>query len=497
MKYELLGNIIEVSKGKKHNIVEAPSLNSKRIIGINDLRNDTNIVFTDDSNGVEACGKDILIAWDGANAGTIGFGKEGFIGSTIARLRIKNTMKYSEIFLGKLLQSKFGYLRSTATGATIPHINRAALNSIKVPQFELTDQISIATVLTGAEALIAKRKESLKALDELLKSTFLEMFGDPVRNEKGGTLSPLGEKLSVKHGFAFQGKFFSNTGEYILLTPGNFFEGGGYRDRGDKQKYYQGEIPKEYILNKGELLIAMTEQAPGLLGSPLIVSESNKFLHNQRLGLIVLKKEDLNRLYLFHLFNHPNIRKLIHSKATGTKVRHTSPSKIEEVMVSFPPLLLQNQFAAIVEKVEVLKAKYNQNLVDLENLYGSLSQRAFKGKLDLSKIVEKTKNEMTKLYELEKGITSTNCNHKEASKAKYSEAALLEFIQSKSGKTFSIDSLLTELKKANFDEIPKYEELKEQIYYLLEESKLTQILGEVKDDSGKVVEKKIMLRVNI
>lgn len=130
----------------------------------------------------------------------------------------------------------------------------------------------------------------------------------------------------------------------------------------------------------------MTEQAPGLLGSSLIIPESNKFLHNQRLGLIMPKKGDLNKFYLFHLFNHYNIRRLIHSKATGTKVRHTSPTKLEEIMVALPPLTLQNQFAAIVEKVEAIKQKYTQSINELENLYNSISKLVFKGELDLSKI---------------------------------------------------------------------------------------------------------------
>jgi type I restriction enzyme S subunit len=75
----------------------------------------------------------------------------------------------------------------------------------------------------------------------------------------------------------------------VLLTPGNFYETGGYRDRGEKQKYYTGEIPSGYVLNQGELLVAMTEQAAGLLGSPILVPESGKFLHNQRLGLVTNK----------------------------------------------------------------------------------------------------------------------------------------------------------------------------------------------------------------
>ena len=76
-------------------------------------------------------------------------------------------------------------------------------------------------------------------------------------------------------------------GDYALLTPGNYFESGGYRDRGEKQKYFTGSIPSDYILSEGDLLVAMTEQAAGLLGSPLLVPEPDRFLHNQRLGLVV------------------------------------------------------------------------------------------------------------------------------------------------------------------------------------------------------------------
>ena len=60
-----------------------------------------------------------------------------------------------------------------------------------------------------------------------------------------------------------------------LLTPGNFYESGGYRDRGEKQKYYYGEIPRDYVLEKGDMLVAMTEQAAGLLGSPILIPESD------------------------------------------------------------------------------------------------------------------------------------------------------------------------------------------------------------------------------
>ncbi len=272
------------------------------------------------------------------------------------------------------------------TGSAQPQITREGLSKIKIPLPPLSDQIRIAEILSRAEAIISNRKGSISLLDELLKSTFWEMFGDPVKNEKGWPQKALEDILKIKHGFAFKSEYFSNEGKFVLLTPGNFYEEGGYKDRGEKQKYYVGEFPVDYLLKQGSLLIAMTEQAPGLLGSPILIPNSNVFLHNQRLGLVVHDPKNLNNKFLFHLFNFYKIRALIHSKATGTKVRHTSPTKIQEIIIGIPPIELQTKFGAIVEKVEALRGLYKKSLIELQSMYGVLSQKAFKGELNLTTI---------------------------------------------------------------------------------------------------------------
>ncbi len=94
----------------------------------------------------------------------------------------------------------------------------------------------------------------------------------------------LGDLIEVKHGFAFLGEHFGNTGTHVVVTPGNFLEEGGFKDRGDKAKWYRGPIPEDYVLNEGDILVAMTEQAEGLLGSSALIPRSGFYLHNQRLG---------------------------------------------------------------------------------------------------------------------------------------------------------------------------------------------------------------------
>lgn len=180
-----LGEVVKISKGKKLNsLVDNKTPSSKRFIQIDDLRNNEQLKYTEDNSGVLVNEKDVLIAWDGANAGTVGFGVEGFIGSTIARLELLDE-KISTYYLGWLLRTKSKYLRDNCTGATIPHINKSVLESLKIPLPSLPIQKQIAEILEKADKAKQKRKEAYKLTDEFLQSVFIEMFGDPVKNPKG------------------------------------------------------------------------------------------------------------------------------------------------------------------------------------------------------------------------------------------------------------------------------------------------------------------------
>ena len=138
----------------------------------------------------------------------------------------------------------------------------------------------------------------------------------------------LGDLIHIKHGYGFKGRYFTDNGSYILLTPGNFYDKGGFKHT-SRTKYYVGPIPEDFIHKRNDLIVAMTEQAEGLLGSTAFVPEDNKYLHNQRLGLIsILDKFELDKRFLYRLFNTPIVRLQIRASANGAKVRHTSPSRI-------------------------------------------------------------------------------------------------------------------------------------------------------------------------
>ena len=161
----------------------------------------------------------------------------------------------------------------------------------------------------------------------------------------------LGDLLRVKHGWAFKGEFFSETGIQSILTPGNFYESGGFKANTSKDRFYIGEYPKEYLCSKGDLIVAMTEQAAGLLGSTAIVPEDNRYLHNQRIGLISCN-EYLNKDFAYYLFMTQTVRQQISRSASGTKVKHTSPEKIYEVQVYIPKIQTQRNIAKILTTLD-------------------------------------------------------------------------------------------------------------------------------------------------
>lgn len=180
----------------------------------------------------------------------------------------------------------------------------------------------------------------------------------------------LGEMLDIKHGFAFQGEFFHDEPQgHILLTPGNFAIGGGFK--AEKFKYYDGPIPNdEFVLRTGELLVTMTDlsKSADTLGYPALVparTDGRRYLHNQRLGKILIKDNDLDVRYLYYLLCSDRYRHEVLASATGTTVKHTSPERIKRFRFLRPPLPEQRAIAEILgaldDKIE-LNRRMNETL---------------------------------------------------------------------------------------------------------------------------------------
>jgi type I restriction enzyme S subunit len=300
-------------------------------------------------------------------------------------------------YLFYFLQTEFfmGEMEKLQSGASYPAVNDTQVKSqiIRYPT-DIEEQKRIVAILDQAFADIetarATAERNLKNARELFDSYLQQVFSQG--GEEWVDLL-LEDVCSFKHGFAFKSEFFTDNPGLNLLTPGNFFEEGGYKDRGEKQKYYDGPFPKEFLLTEGSLLVAMTEQAAGLLGSPALVPDDDIFLHNQRLGLVEVTTEFEDRVsmkFLFHLFNTKYFRAKVQETATGLKVRHTSPKKMQAIPVSLPSDV--NEQDSIARKLFELKEQstklegiYKRKFLHLDELKKSILQKAFTGELTKSK----------------------------------------------------------------------------------------------------------------
>lgn len=186
--------------------------------------------------------------------------------------------------------------------------------------------------------------------------------------------------IDIKHGFAFSGRNFARSGKYVVLTPGNFHEKGGFRSQQDKERFLNGDPPADYILEEGALVVAMTEQAPGLLGSCAAIPEGDRFLHNQRLGLVEIKRpQELHRDFLMYTLNSPAVRQQIHRSAGGMKVRHTSPTKIGATWFTYPPVKDQEIIAKILVAVDAVLSVIGRAIVAKRAYKRGLMQQLFSG----------------------------------------------------------------------------------------------------------------------
>lgn len=149
-------------------------------------------------------------------------------------------------------------INSTCTGARMPRADMNEVLEFDFPLPPLPEQHRIVTILDEAFAGIATVKANAEKNFQNARDLF-ESYLNGVFTQRGeGWMEkPLSELCDIKHGFAFKSEFFATDGDYVLLTPGNFYESGGYRDRGEKQKFYTGEIPPDYVLSKGDLLVAI------------------------------------------------------------------------------------------------------------------------------------------------------------------------------------------------------------------------------------------------
>ena len=177
----------------------------------------------------------------------------------------------------------------------------------------------------------------------------------------------IGDLVQVTRGASLGGEFYATQGNYVRLTCGNFdYRNNCFKENQSKDNiYYTGGFKEDFILEKGDIITPLTEQAIGLLGSTARIPESGKYIQSQDIAKIDCNESLLDKDFAFYLISSACVKQQLSAAAQQTKIRHTSPDKIKECTVWIPSLDIQKRIGRILTDIDnkiAINRQINDNL---------------------------------------------------------------------------------------------------------------------------------------
>lgn len=270
---------------------------------------------------------------------------------------------------------------SRSSGANLPRLSPKELVKFHIPLPPLPEQKRIAGILDAADGLRAKRRAALAQLDTLLQSTFLDLFGDPVTNPKGWEKCSLGDHGTFKNGLNFKN---GESGEEVRSLGVGSFKSFSRIDDMDTLPYVVlNSLPsKEYYLKDGDVVFVRSNGNRALVGRCVAIYPGESRVTFS--GFCIryrIQGDQLLPVFVAHLFRAKSFKSLLFSGGQGANIQNINQKILNSLPVPLPPFDLQRRFATIVESVERQKARHSEHLAQLDTLFASLQQRAFKGEL--------------------------------------------------------------------------------------------------------------------
>lgn len=271
-------------------------------------------------------------------------------------------------------------------GIGVKNLHLKEIKDITIPIPSIEIQKRIVEVLDKAQYLIDKKKEQIELLDELVKSRFIEMFGDPFKNEKNWEISKIEKYLNIITDYHSNGSYETLRNNVTLLDSpsyalmvrttdlenNNFEENVKYIDEHaynylEKSKVFGGEIIINKIGSAGKVYLMPFLNRPVSLAM-------NQFL-------LRFDEDRVNHVYLYNLLLTSYMEREIQGKVRGAVTKTITKDAIKEIKIPIPPIELQNEFAEFVTQTDSIRSKMETSLSELEDNFNSLMQKAFKGEL--------------------------------------------------------------------------------------------------------------------
>ncbi len=284
--------------------------------------------------------------------------------------------KWDKKFLCKVISARNPYLLSQARGATIKGIKIDTLAKLEIPEIPLNEQRHIAAVLDKVSDLIAKRREQLDKLDELVKARFVEMFGDLKSNPHGWDTFLFGEyfditssKRILKSEWKSKGIPFLRVRDMVQLASTGKIDNEFFVS----EKFYASLSDSDGVPKQGDILVSATST----LGKCHVVNAGERFYFKDADVLRFRATKAINPVFFMEQMKTDYIKGKIDRTLGITTVPHFTIKAAKTISMRCPDINLQNEFATFVTQTNKSKLTIQQSLDKLEVLKKALMQQYF------------------------------------------------------------------------------------------------------------------------
>ena len=316
----------------------------------------------------------VLIALTGSTTGVVGYLTfEACANQSVSGVlpSDKHFPKYLYYFL-KSIRKK---IVSDAYGGAQPHISQGYIKELQIPLPPLEQQKKIAAILDEADAYRQKTKALIAKYDELTQSLFLEMFGDPVKNEKGWEKVKMEKLMTIVRGGSPRPIDDYLGGTYPWIKIGDATKGDDIYLNSTKQHITADGLHKTRLLPKGSLIFANCGVS---LGFARIINFEG-CIHDGWLAFSGFDEKKISKIFLLKSLN--SVTQYFRNTAPDGTQPNLNIAIMKNFEIILPPIFQQEVFEKCLLKLVAQKAQAQASLQKAEELFNSLLQRAFKGEL--------------------------------------------------------------------------------------------------------------------
>ena len=269
---------------------------------------------------------------------------------------------------------RYMHLEKYFTGATIPHIYFKDYKREEFNLCDLSEQEKIVSTLSKIEKIITHRKQQLEKLDLLVKARFVEMFGEPILNEKGWNMVTIGDIVTeVKYGTS---KPAVEGGKYPYLRMNNLTYDGHLDLTNLKMIDIQDSEIEKCIVHRGDVLFNRTNSIE-LVGKTCVFDKDEDMVIAGYIIRVRLKSIMLP-IVLSYFMNTDALKKKLRNMAKGAvNQANINAQEFKSINIYLPPIELQTQFADFVKQVDKSRVAIQNDLEQAQMLFDSLMQEYF------------------------------------------------------------------------------------------------------------------------